>query len=77
MMGPPSDEEVIAALNSAAQGLTKAAGSQSRSPAQGAAAHDVAGDLIALARADRRVRARAEAVFVPPLKTALEQLRAC
>jgi hopanoid biosynthesis associated RND transporter like protein HpnN len=74
IMGPPSDAEVVAALNSAAQGLTKAAGSQEGPGA--AAARRLAGDLDALARANQGVRARAEAVFVPPLKTALDELRA-
>ena len=74
VMAPPSNDEDIAALNSAAQGLTNAAGSQS-GPGAGAAKR-LAGDLIALARADEAVRARASAAFVPTLKTALGQLRA-
>ncbi len=74
VMGPPTDEEVVAALNSAAQGLTKAAGSQEGPGA--AAARRLGGDLDALARANHDVRSRAEAVFVPPLKTALGELRA-
>ncbi len=74
IMGPPTDEEVIAALNSASQGLTKAAAAQ---PGAGAdVARRLANDLDALARADQSVRARAETVFVPPLKTALDELRA-
>ena len=77
IMGPPSDEEVIAALNSAAQGLTKAADAEQGGAGPGpAAARRLAGDLDALARADQALRARAEAVFVPPLKTALDELGA-
>ena len=77
IMGPPSDEEVIAALNSASQGLIKAADAQQQGQGPGAAAaRRLAGDLDALARADQGVRSRAEGVFVPPLKTALDELRA-
>jgi uncharacterized protein len=76
IMGPPTDEETIAALNSAGQGLIKAADAQQGSGPGPAAARRLAGDLDALARADQGMRSRAEAVFVPPLKTALDQLRA-
>jgi hopanoid biosynthesis associated RND transporter like protein HpnN len=74
VMAPPNSDEDIAAINSAAQGLTNAAGSQNGPGA--AAARHLASDLIALARADEAVRARASAAFVPTLKTALDQLRA-
>jgi hopanoid biosynthesis associated RND transporter like protein HpnN len=74
MMAPPTDAENVAALNSAAQGLTKAAGSQNGSGA--GAARRLAGDLVALARAEPVVRVRAETAFVPPLRTALDELRA-
>ncbi|MFZ0839384.1 MAG: MMPL family transporter [Xanthobacteraceae bacterium] len=76
IMGPPSDEEVIAALDSAAQGLVKAADAQQQAGPGPAIARRLAGDLDTLARADHSVRARAEMVFVPPLKTALDELRA-
>jgi uncharacterized protein len=74
MMAPPSDDENIAALNSAAQGLTQAAGAQEGSGA--GAAKRLAGDLIALAPAEEAVRARATAAFVPTLRAALDGLRA-
>jgi hypothetical protein len=73
LMEPPSSDEDIAALNSAAQGLTNAAASQT-GPGAGAAKR-LAGDLIALARADESVRKRADAAFIPTLKTALNALR--
>jgi hopanoid biosynthesis associated RND transporter like protein HpnN len=74
VMAPPSNDEVIAALNSTAQGLTNAAASQN-GPGAGAA-NRLAGDLIALARADEAVRKRADAAFIPTLRTALNALRA-
>src|SRR5262245_37924208 len=74
VMARPDDAENVAALKSAAQGLTKAAGTH-EGPGAGAA-NRLAGDLTALARADQPVRARAEAAFVPPLRTALDSLRA-
>ena len=73
LMDPPSSDEDIAALNSAAQGLTNAAASQT-GPGAGAAKR-LAGDLTALARADEAVRKRADAAFIPTLKTALNALR--
>src|SRR5262249_27236625 len=74
MMAAPTDAENIAALTPAAQGLTKAGGSQD-GPGAGAARR-LSGDLTALARAEPAIRARADAAFVPPLKTALDGLRA-
>jgi hopanoid biosynthesis associated RND transporter like protein HpnN len=73
LMDLPSSDEDIAALNSAAQGLTNAAASQT-GPGAGAAKR-LAGDLTALARADEAVRKRADAAFIPTLKTALNALR--
>jgi uncharacterized protein len=74
VMTAPSDDENIAALNSAAQGLTNAAGLQSGPGAD--AAKRLAGDLVALARAGEQVRTRANAAFIPTLKTTLNELRA-
>ena len=71
---PPSDDEKVAAFKSAAQVLSNAASSQN-GPGAGAA-NRLAGDLVALARAEQPVRARADAAFVPTLKTALNELRA-
>jgi uncharacterized protein len=73
-MPPPSNNEVVAALNSAAQGLSNAAGSRN-GPGAGAAKR-LAADLVALARAEERVRARADAAFIPTLRAALGELRA-
>ncbi len=74
MESAPTDAETIAALTSTAQGLSKAAGSQ-HGPGAGAA-NRLAGDLMALARGDHAIRARAEAAFVPSLKWDLNSLRA-
>jgi hopanoid biosynthesis associated RND transporter like protein HpnN len=74
IMPPPSNDEVIAALNSAAQGLSNAARSQN-GPGAGAAKR-LAGDLVALAYAEQPVRVRADVAFIPTLKTALGELRA-
>jgi hopanoid biosynthesis associated RND transporter like protein HpnN len=74
IMAPPSDDEKIAALNSAAQDLTNAAGVQN-GPGAGAAKR-LAGDLVALARAEEPVSTRADTAFIPTLKTALNELRA-
>jgi len=71
---PPSDDEKVAAFKSAAQVLSNAASSQNGPGAR--AANRLAGDLVALARAEQPVRARADAAFVPTLKTALNELRA-
>src|SRR5262249_45882792 len=59
VMPPRSDDENIAAMTSAAQGLTNAAGSQN-GPGAGAAKR-LAVDLTALARAEKPVRVRADA----------------
>jgi hopanoid biosynthesis associated RND transporter like protein HpnN len=70
---PPSDAENIAALNTTAQTLTRAAGNQTGTGA--AAAKRLAGDLSALARAQPRLRTAAEEAFIPSLKTSLNDLR--
>jgi uncharacterized protein len=74
VMAAPSDDENIAALNSAAQGLTNAAGLQNGPSAD--AAKRLAGDLVALARAEEPVRTRANTAFILTLKATLNELRA-
>ena len=70
---PPGDNENVAALNAAAQSLTRAAGTGQEPGA--VAARRLAGDLTVLARSDQAARAAAEAAFIPPLKTAVSDLR--
>jgi len=70
---PPTDAENVAALNTAAQTLTRTAGNATGPGAD--AAKRLATALTALASAQPDVRARAQAAFVPPLKTALDELR--
>jgi hopanoid biosynthesis associated RND transporter like protein HpnN len=70
---PPTDEENIAALKAAAEGLNRAAASQSGAGAT--AAKRLAADLVRLAQARADARQRAEAAMVSPLHTALDGLR--
>ncbi len=70
----PSDQENTAALNKTADDLTKAAAGKEGPGA--AAATRLAGLLKQLAGADKATRDRAEAAFVAPLLTALEELKA-
>ncbi|HEX9468118.1 MAG TPA: MMPL family transporter [Bradyrhizobium sp.] len=69
----PSDQENIAALQSAAEALSRAAGNGS-SPAADSARH-VSGLLKQLATADAGIRAKATAAIVPPLIYDLDLLR--
>jgi hopanoid biosynthesis associated RND transporter like protein HpnN len=69
----PSDQEIAAAIQSAAEDLSKAAGNET-SPAAESARH-VADLLRRLAVADAGIRAKAEAAIVPPLVFDLDQLR--
>jgi hopanoid biosynthesis associated RND transporter like protein HpnN len=69
----PSDQEVVAAIQSTAEDLSKAAGNET-GPAAESARH-VAGLLRRLAGADAGIRAKAEAAIVPPLVFDLDQLR--
>jgi uncharacterized protein len=69
----PSDQENVAAIQSAAEDLLRAAGRSNGAEAE--AARRVAGLLKQLARADAGVRAKAETALVPPLVHDLERLR--
>jgi uncharacterized protein len=69
----PSDQEVVAAIQSTAEDLSEAAGNET-GPAAESARH-VAGLLRRLAGADAGIRAKAEAAIVPPLVFDLDQLR--
>jgi hopanoid biosynthesis associated RND transporter like protein HpnN len=69
----PSDAEDVRALTTAADGLKQLTNEEQGA---GAAAAGRLADLLSrLAKADPGVRARAQAAFVPPLKTALDDLR--
>jgi hopanoid biosynthesis associated RND transporter like protein HpnN len=70
---PPSDQENIAAIQNAADGLSRAAGNQSGAGAE--AAQHVSDLLKRLATADPGIRAKAEAAIVPPLIYDLDLLR--
>ena len=69
----PSDQENIAAIQGAADALSRAAGDQKSTGAD--AARDVAALLRRLASADADVHGRAEAALVPTLDYDLELLR--
>ncbi|MFC0239975.1 hopanoid transporter HpnN [Rhodopseudomonas telluris] len=70
---PPTDKENVDSLNSSAEALRKTAGNASGAGAD--AARRLAKALAALATADQATREHAQAVFVTPLKIALDQLR--
>ncbi|SDT55185.1 MMPL family transporter [Bradyrhizobium canariense] len=69
----PSDQETIAAIQGAADALSRITGNQKGAGAD--AAREVSGSLKRLASADAVVRGRAEAAIVPPLTFDLDQLR--
>jgi uncharacterized protein len=69
----PSDQEVVAAIQSAAEDLSRAAGKDS-GPTAGSARH-VADLLRRLAGADPGIRSKAEAAIVPSLVFDLDRLR--
>jgi hopanoid biosynthesis associated RND transporter like protein HpnN len=69
----PSDQENIAAIQSAAEVLSAAAGNGEGSGAE--TARQVSGLLRRLASADAGIRAKAEAAIVPPLIYDLDVLR--
>jgi hopanoid biosynthesis associated RND transporter like protein HpnN len=69
----PSDQEVVASIQAAADALSRAAGNASGAEAY--SARHVSGLLKRLASADADVRARAEAAIVPPLRYDLDLLR--
>jgi hopanoid biosynthesis associated RND transporter like protein HpnN len=70
---PPSDEENIEALRGTAESLTQVATGKQGAGAD--AAKRLAGALTRLADATPAMRAKAETVLVPPLKTVLNELR--
>jgi hopanoid biosynthesis associated RND transporter like protein HpnN len=72
-LSAPSDQENIAALNKTSGDLTKAAAGKEGPGA--AAANRLAGLLARLAKADKPTRDRAEATFIAPLHTALDELK--
>jgi hopanoid biosynthesis associated RND transporter like protein HpnN len=69
----PTDTESITALNSGVDTLTKVVGSQQGPGA--AAAKRLANALSQLAKSDAATRAKAQDVFIAPLKVALDGLR--
>jgi uncharacterized protein len=69
----PDDEQNIAAINAAADALTKAAGNAQSGAAD--SARRLAASLRRLAKADVSLRNKAEAGLVPPLKYDLDRLR--
>src|SRR5919197_4549833 len=70
---PPTDADNVAALKSAVDALKQSAGNQTGPGA--VAAKRLADDLAKLASGDEALRARAQAAMVPPLNTALDELR--
>ena len=70
---PPTDADNVAALKAAVGNLKQAAGTQTGRGAT--AANRLADDLTKLADGDEALRARATAAMVPPLQTALDELR--
>jgi hopanoid biosynthesis associated RND transporter like protein HpnN len=70
---PPSDAENVTALNSGVDTIGKVIGSQEGPGA--VAAKRLADDLAKLAKADAAMRAKAQDVFVMPLRVALDGLR--
>jgi hypothetical protein len=70
---PPTDADNVAALKAAVEGLEKAADTQTGRGA--VAAKRLAADLAKLAGGDEALRARAHAAMIPPLNTALDELR--
>ena len=70
---PPTDADNVAALKAAVANLKQAAGTQTGRG--GIAANRLADDLTKLADGDEALRARAQAAMIPPLQTALDELR--
>ena len=70
---PTSDTQTVSMINSTVDALNRLAG-DGTSPGA-ASAKRLAAAMAALAKADPSVRARAEVVFVQPLKTTLDDLR--
>ena len=70
---PPTDADNVAALKAGVGNLKQAASTQTGRG--GAAANRLADDLTKLADGDEAMRARAHAAMIPPLLTALNELR--
>jgi uncharacterized protein len=70
---PPTDADNVAALKAAVDGLKQAAGNDATRGAT--AAKRLADDLAKLAAGDEALRVRATAAMIPPLNTALDELR--
>jgi hypothetical protein len=70
---PTSDAQTVSMINSTVDALIRLAGDGTGAGA--VAAKRLAAAMTALAKADPPVRQRAEAVFVQPLKTTLDDLR--
>jgi hopanoid biosynthesis associated RND transporter like protein HpnN len=70
---PPTDADNVAALKAAVDGLKQSAGTQTGPGA--IAAKRLADDLAKLASGDEAMRGRAHAAMIPPLNTALDELR--
>ena len=71
---PPTDAENVAALNSIADRLDKAAAAAGKGPGADAARR-LAADASKLAKADEAVRAKAQSAFIEPLNADVAQLR--
>src|SRR5262249_58059364 len=70
---PPTDADNVAALKAAVDNLKQAAGTQTGPGA--VAAKRLADDLAKIADGDEALRARATEAMIPPLNTALDELR--
>jgi uncharacterized protein len=70
---PPTDADNVAALKAAVDGLNQSAGPQTGKGA--AAAKRLADDLARLTQGGEALRQRAHAAMIPPLNTALDELR--
>jgi uncharacterized protein len=74
MEPPPTDADLVTAINSGVDDLNKLAADAPPGPGVDAAKR-LSGDMTALAKADPSVRQRAQTAFVQPLQTVLTQLR--
>ncbi len=70
---PPTDAEIVTALDSGVNTLTQVVGTQDGPGAM--AAKRLANALSLLAKSDAATRAKAQAIFISPLKVALDGLR--
>jgi uncharacterized protein len=74
MEPPPTDADLVTAINSGVDDLNKLAADAPPGPGVDAAKR-LSADMSALAKADPSVRQRAQTAFVQPLQTVLTQLR--